>query len=699
MASKKIINRTFLATYEENRSRIDAGTCTPADVLAWFEWTVANAAGLSADLGTYSVKDLKEMLRFCHGTTKDSLVKQIYNDLVHWFALGSFSWTHGQDVTEVIRTKVRGLTAEAIAAHAKEVADAKAERAERIAAIKAALADPKTWEDFETVKRFSKEGIAGLPDAKRELYEQLGWQRDRAQREAAAAQESIIDAVELDDVQMALHQTIHTQKKHTLWVVTLSDWVERQDFEALCDAAHRLSGYYSSYSADGAIPGFTFKDEACARDFMKILEGDVDNQARREERRLLAKLGAAERMTYLADRITADADEEINRERKENTCRRADMAESIRKRARRAKAVAGSLRNIAVVVASGERHPLDGIRHRTHVELLEQAWQSIAAAIEKGETSAWWSVVLPPLRIHKEQVRSVHAALAACEHTVNVRKHLVKAYQEIAGSETNHIEFANEREREYAAKIFQRLGDGTPWYLAYALRERRKLNRMGIHTSRDLRVALRAYAALRVDPEQESEQHKLVRSLIGADIPGFFPTPETLVDAMLSYADIEDGMTVIEPSAGKGDIASAIIDRHPGAKLHCYEIHPSLANILRLSFEVTCDDWLAQKDVQADRIIMNPPFERGQDITHVQHAYDRLTAGGRVVAIISQGSLSRQDAASTAFQEWLRERQALVEPTPEGSFRQAFRSTNVATALVVIDKPAEAGTARATEAA
>ena len=44
-----------------------------------------------------------------------------------------------------------------------------------------------------------------------------------------------------------------------------------------------------------------------------------------------------------------------------------------------------------------------------------------------------------------------------------------------------------------------------------------------------------------------------------------------------------------------------------------------------------------------DRIVMNPPFEAGQDIDHVRHAFQFLKDGGRLVSIMSPSPFFRED--------------------------------------------------------
>jgi hypothetical protein len=60
-------------------------------------------------------------------------------------------------------------------------------------------------------------------------------------------------------------------------------------------------------------------------------------------------------------------------------------------------------------------------------------------------------------------------------------------------------------------------------------------------------------ALLETDLQKARRKQKLddlERSLIGAKIPGFFPTPEPLASHLVELADVRDGQRVLEPSAG-----------------------------------------------------------------------------------------------------------------------------------------------------
>jgi len=108
-----------------------------------------------------------------------------------------------------------------------------------------------------------------------------------------------------------------------------------------------------------------------------------------------------------------------------------------------------------------------------------------------------------------------------------------------------------------------------------------------------------------------------------SQIESYFPTPAGIVGKMLDAVGLEEGHTVLEPSAGCGQIAGAVRER--GAQVTCIEQNSGLCDLLRLKgFEVAHQsfDEIAAPLMDFDRVVMNPPFERGQDCDHVRRAYD-----------------------------------------------------------------------------
>lgn len=185
------------------------------------------------------------------------------------------------------------------------------------------------------------------------------------------------------------------------------------------------------------------------------------------------------------------------------------------------------------------------------------------------------------------------------------------------------------------------------------------------------------------DPKAKTLR-ELNRELIGCKIPGFFITPPDTAKHVVELADIQEGHSVCEPEAGRGDIAQFI---NHGSKLTCIEFNSRLADILKMrGFDTIHGDFLEHVEMSYDRIVMNPPFENGQDIDHVRHAYDLLKPNGRVVAIMGEGVFFRQDRKHSEFREWLDNKPHEIESLKPGTFMGTITPTQVATRIVVIDK-------------
>ena len=166
-------------------------------------------------------------------------------------------------------------------------------------------------------------------------------------------------------------------------------------------------------------------------------------------------------------------------------------------------------------------------------------------------------------------------------------------------------------------------------------------------------------------------------------VPGFFPTPPPVIELMLEQAEIESGMSVLEPEAGAGHIAVEL--RKLGVALTLIERNHGLCEILReqgfAPIRADFFEWHMEK--RFDRILMNPPFERLQDIDHVLHAHQFLTVGGVQVAIMGAGAFFRSDKKAVAFREWL-DRRGRYDKLPRGIFKLSDRPTGVESYLVCI---------------
>lgn len=122
------------------------------------------------------------------------------------------------------------------------------------------------------------------------------------------------------------------------------------------------------------------------------------------------------------------------------------------------------------------------------------------------------------------------------------------------------------------------------------------------------------------------------------------------------------------------------------------EINTKLDKILsNKPYEVELGvDWMEvylRDDIyhKVDRIVMNPPFTKAQDIAHVTAAFDALAPGGRVCSIMSRGWQHKTDRKSQEFRELVEAHGKVAIEYEAGQFYES--GTMVPTCLVVLDKP------------
>lgn len=180
----------------------------------------------------------------------------------------------------------------------------------------------------------------------------------------------------------------------------------------------------------------------------------------------------------------------------------------------------------------------------------------------------------------------------------------------------------------------------------------------------------------------------------------FYPTPYNLIEKMLSTVNFYMIKSILEPSAGKGDIVDAIRkktapqsrwDQEPRIDIDCIEINSDLRHILTgKGYRVVHDDFLTYDTMKEyDLIIMNPPFSNG--CNHLTRALTMQEAsGGAIICLLN---------AETLRNPCTNERLALVRKLEEyhadiqymsDTFSNAERKTDVEIALIKVNIPAPA---------
>ena len=165
---------------------------------------------------------------------------------------------------------------------------------------------------------------------------------------------------------------------------------------------------------------------------------------------------------------------------------------------------------------------------------------------------------------------------------------------------------------------------------------------------------------------------------------GYFPSPPAVVDRLIELAQIEQGMLVLEPSAGNGNIVAGL--HKAGAVVDAIEILPKNIEALKeqdFATLIGIGDFLETPAQPIyDRVVMNPPFSKQADIKHVLHALNFLKPNGLLVSVMSSSVTFRDNKLTYNFRELVEKRGGTIETLPESSFKES--GTNVNTVIVTI---------------
>jgi hypothetical protein len=184
--------------------------------------------------------------------------------------------------------------------------------------------------------------------------------------------------------------------------------------------------------------------------------------------------------------------------------------------------------------------------------------------------------------------------------------------------------------------------------------------------------------------------------------PDFFPTPPDVAALMLDPLDMR-GKTVLEPSAGKGDLVRECLTRGAAEVLWC-EKEPQLRDMLTSTpgcYYLGHDFLLveAHQVSHADLIAMNPPVSA--DEAHILHAWEIAPPGCEIVALCNWNTVSDWRGNPLTTRPGTRVQQQLgylIESYGSKEnlgecFATAERPTRVSVGMVRLTKPGQRASA------
>lgn len=176
---------------------------------------------------------------------------------------------------------------------------------------------------------------------------------------------------------------------------------------------------------------------------------------------------------------------------------------------------------------------------------------------------------------------------------------------------------------------------------------------------------------------------------------GFFRTPYNVAQFLIppEPADGDGGVTVLEPSAGEGDLVGALLKNLPRAEVIACEYHEGRRATLIKKYDSDgfydrCHVLKVRDFFQVDssmlpakfHIAMNPPFAKTRLMKkdcydHFRHAWDLLPVGCTISCVFPVSVLTNTRGAPKLMREFLSDKHGDFIELEDGAFRPS--GTNV----------------------
>lgn len=504
----------------------------------------------------------------------------------------------------------------------------------------------------------------------------------------------------------AQHQIIeYTTKKQKVLRGVLRTDLSLADAKAIDPYTWRMNGGY--FIREKYLGGDTASIQAAPAPVVLSPEQEAEKAASDaryiEERRVWALGIQVEKLRAVANKAVEVGEAGMTQDRNTNTARRAGMAASAIAKAAANHADGRTLNNIADAIEVGAGGLLSKLTSRVQLGELQRALRLAQYETDRGlsysaqlqrkgrpfDENDLKNIALPSQVTWASRFSDAAKAIEKLKPIGNGR--LIAALKKMGARPER---FAMRAEDAAITRKANDVLKGTrdSHILADPVESIARLDRlarMGITDTATLREAARELLPFMAAKAEESAVKKAERAIIGQKVGiDFFPTPAHVAQRMASLAHISEGMRVLEPSAGNGNLADAA--KSAGGVVDVIEISSQLRDILTAKGYTVVDHdfegFTPEQPYQA--ILMNPPFSQRRDAAHIMRAFGMLASGGYLVAIAGEGVFIGTDQKAVAFRAWLDTHNATVESLDGGTFKDKdlLAQTGANARLIVIKK-------------
>lgn len=689
------------------------GYLTPSEYVAGAEQLLADKERILSEISSaYTKPKLLEKLgpmaaARAKSEKKDVAVSYYYQQLLSRFHIAeTLSYGMGKNAYEnAVIESAKKITPESIEVYKEDLAKKRGEYKAKFEGMVKSVKNPETLEEF---KQFvNLKGEDKLTTEQRVRYEALLTEAGLSKRVESKMAKAVKKGLGADVEVIETSTGTHGKTGEPIINVKLGRLGTDQFKQAAAQARSMGGGYWRG--------NFYLPDQKSADDFTSWIKGDdIDRTEQLTKGEEVKQKVKVTKLISMAEKLEQKANEDLSSDRRENTARQMRMADSSRAKAESDASFAKMLRAVADGIESGEIKYLAELSSKSQLETLDKKMNGLRHNVpqskidelmdrDRNSNLTWKSNVSIEDRVQFAKFPMIDSHYSAIERWSSEMDSM-SGYKQAAASLRKTIAGLGQRDyvtldpsKPYFGKLLDFLKDQPNYYngVEYAA-EYSRLTRMGIDTPAALRTALIELNGIKssIDaPKQKTTVQVMERELKRKmrlnrnAFNDFFPTPKTISDDVVSLADIGEGMKVLEPSAGNGELADAM--NKFGADIDVVEMAGDLRAILQeKGYNLVGDDFMEFKSGPVyDRIVMNPPFSNDQDIDHVYHAYNMLKPGGKLVAIVSSMAGERSNNKNKTFNEWVNSLDGQEELLPENAFMDSLNPTAVRTKTIVIEKP------------
>jgi hypothetical protein len=139
-----------------------------------------------------------------------------------------------------------------------------------------------------------------------------------------------------------------------------------------------------------------------------------------------------------------------------------------------------------------------------------------------------------------------------------------------------------------------------------------------------------------------------------------------------------DCISILEPSAGSGDLIDDILKLNSGIEfdIDCIELNQELRNQLKQKgYNVVGVDFFKfDTKKRYDYIIACPNFKDNIDVEHIIHMYKFLKMGGSIVSLTHPAWTIQNSECQVKFRKWLEDKNYYLKMLKDNSFVENFKT-------------------------